>query len=170
MGDKVLVAYATKYGATKEIAERMGEVLGQAGVQADVQPAERVKDLDPYKAVVLGSAVYAGSWRKEAVAFLEAHEKALAQRPAWIFSSGPTGNADPVAIMKGWRFPEAQRPIADRIKPREIVMFHGVLDIKRMSFAERTIIKGMKAPTGDFRDWTAITAWAQGIAAALTPS
>ena len=170
MGDKVLVAYATKYGATKEIAERVGEVLGQAGVQADVQPVERVKDLDPYKAVVLGSAVYAGSWRKEAVAFLESHEKALAQRPVWIFSSGPTGNADPVAIMKGWRFPEAQQPVADRIKPREIALFHGVLDMKKLSFAERTIIKAMKAPTGDFRDWTAITAWAQGIAAALEPS
>jgi menaquinone-dependent protoporphyrinogen oxidase len=55
---RVLVAYATKYGATAEIAEKMGQVLRQAGLPADVLPADHVGDLSPYKAVVLGSAVY----------------------------------------------------------------------------------------------------------------
>jgi hypothetical protein len=54
---RVLVAYATKYGAT-EIAEKVGQVLRQAGLPADVLPADRVGDLSPYKAVVLSSAVY----------------------------------------------------------------------------------------------------------------
>jgi menaquinone-dependent protoporphyrinogen IX oxidase len=34
----VLVAYASKYGATKEIAEKIGQALRQAGVRADVLP------------------------------------------------------------------------------------------------------------------------------------
>jgi menaquinone-dependent protoporphyrinogen oxidase len=63
---QVLVAYATKYGATAEIAERIGEVLPR-GV-ADVLPADRVGDVSSYRAVVLGSAVY-GQWRKEATKF-----------------------------------------------------------------------------------------------------
>jgi len=49
MGAKVLVAYATKYGATAEIAQKIGEVLDQAGVAADVMPVDQVKDLDSYE-------------------------------------------------------------------------------------------------------------------------
>jgi menaquinone-dependent protoporphyrinogen oxidase len=57
---QVLVAYATKYGATAEIAEKKGQVLRKAGLRADVLSADRVSDLAPYNAVVLGSAVYIG--------------------------------------------------------------------------------------------------------------
>jgi menaquinone-dependent protoporphyrinogen oxidase len=167
MDSKVLVAYASKYGATAEIAEKIGAVLRQAGLDADVLPVERVGDLAPYDTVVLGSAVYMGQWRKEAVTFLEANEQALAARPVWLFSSGPTGEGDPVKLVNGWRFPTAQQPIAERLKPRDIAVFHGLLDTKKLNLAEKLVIKGVKAPTGDFRDWEAIRAWAAGIAAAL---
>jgi menaquinone-dependent protoporphyrinogen oxidase len=167
MDVKVLVAYATKHGATAEIAEKIGQVLTEAGFSADLLPADRVGDLALYKATVLGSAVYAGQWRKEAAAFLEANEGTLAGQPVWFFSSGPTGEGDPVELMKGWRFPEAQQPIADRIQPRDIAFFHGVLDMKKLGLAEKLIVKALKAPIGDFRDWDAITSWAAGIADAL---
>lgn len=167
MDAKVLVAYATKHGATAEIAERIGEVLREAGWSSDVLPADRVSDLTPYPAVVLGSAVYVGKWRKEAVAFLEANEQQLAERPVWLFSTGPTGEGDAVELLKGWRFPEAQQPIADRIQPRDIAVFHGELDKEELGLAEKLIVKGVKAPMGDFRDWEAVTSWATAIAAAL---
>jgi len=60
MDIQVLVTYATKYGATAEMAEKIGQVLRQAGLHADVFPANRVSDLSPYQAVVLGSAVRNG--------------------------------------------------------------------------------------------------------------
>ncbi|MDH7485767.1 MAG: hypothetical protein QHJ81_05760 [Anaerolineae bacterium] len=41
MNKQVLVAYATKYGATAEIAAKIGGVLRQAGLSADVLPADR---------------------------------------------------------------------------------------------------------------------------------
>jgi len=167
MGTRVLVAYATKYGATAEIAEKIGQVILQAGLPTDVLPTDNVNDLAPYKAIVLGSAVYVGQWRKEAVAFLEANEKAMAMMPVWFFSSGPTGDGDPVQLMQGWRFPEAQQPIADRIQPRDTAFFHGVLDMEKVNLAEKLVIKGIKAPVGDFRDWDAITSWAEAIANAL---
>lgn len=167
MANQILVTYATKYGATAEIAEKIGQVLEQANLSVDVQPVEKVSDLTQYQAVVLGSAVYAGMWRKEAVEFLEANEKQLAELPVWIFSSGPTGEGDPVELMKGWQFPEAQQPIADRIKPREIVVFHGDLDAKKLNFAEKMIVKGVKAPLGDYRDWDVIESWAAEIASTL---
>lgn len=165
--DKVLVAYASKHGATAEIAERIGETLRQAGLAADVLPANRVSDLTPYKAVVLGSAVYIGQWRREAARFLKANEQALAGRPVWLFSSGPTGEGDPVALVQGWRLPKGLQPIADRIRPRDIAVFHGALDAQKMGPIEKWMIKNVKAPLGDFRKWEAITAWAAAIAAAL---
>jgi menaquinone-dependent protoporphyrinogen oxidase len=85
----------------------------------------------------------------------------------WFFSSGPTGEGEASALMNGWMFPESQQANADRIKPRDIAFFHGAIDMKKLGFAERLIVKGIKAPVGDFRDWDAITAWAAEIAKKL---
>jgi menaquinone-dependent protoporphyrinogen oxidase len=161
------VAYATRYGATAGIAERIGGKLRQAGLEVDVLPVKNVTSLTPYAAAIVGSAVYAGQWRKEAAEFLQSQEAALAALPTWLFSSGPTGEGDPVKLMKGFRFPEGLQPVADRIRPREIAFFHGALDLQRLSLPEKIIIKGIKAPVGDFRDWAAIDAWATAIASAV---
>ena len=167
MDIQVLVAYATKYGATAEIAEKIGQILRQAGLRTDVLPTDRVSDLTPYKAVVLGSAVYIGKWRKEAVKFLQTNEKILVERPVWLFSSGPTGEGNPVELTKGWHFPKALQPIADRIQPCDIAVFHGALNRKKLNPIEKWIINNVKAPLGDFRDWDAITSWATAIADVL---
>jgi menaquinone-dependent protoporphyrinogen oxidase len=165
----ILVAYGSKYGATAEIAARIAEVLCGTGHQAKALPASHVTDLSPYDAVVLGSAVYAGHWTKEAVLFLENHEYALRERPVWFFSSGPTGEGNPVEKMDGWIFPHAQQEIANRIKPRDTVLFHGKIDLQSMHFGERLVIKALGAPVGDFRDWNMITQWAHDIATTLQP-
>jgi len=167
MNGTVMVAYATKYGATKEIAEVIGQTLRTAGRKAEVLAAEGVKDLSAYAAVILGSAVYVAQWRKEAVTFLETHEKALAERPVRLFSSGPTGSGDPVQLMSGWRFPDSEKPIAERIHARDLALFHGVLDPKKVNLPEKLILKGIKAPLGDFRDWQAVRGWAQTVAETL---
>lgn len=165
--DKILVAYATKYGATAEIAERIGEVLCQAGLRTDVLPVDRVSELHLYKAVVLGSAVYIGLWRKEATKFLKANEKVLAEQMVWLFSSGPTGEGDPVELLKGWHLPKALQPFADRIQPRDIAVFHGDVDTKKLNLIEKQMLKNVKVPVGDFRDWDAIASWATAIADVL---
>lgn len=167
MDIQVLVAYATKHGATAEIAEKIAQTFRQAGLGADVLPTDRVSDLTRYQAVVLGSAVYLGRWRKEATRFLKANEKALAERPVWLFSSGPTGEGDPVALTQDWHFPKALQPIADRIRPRDTAVFHGALNVKKLNLVEKWMIKNVKAPLGDFRDWDAITSWATAIAGVL---
>jgi menaquinone-dependent protoporphyrinogen oxidase len=161
------VAFGTKYGATKEIAEKIGDVLREAGLQVDVQPADRAGDVGDYGAVVLGSAVYIGQWRKEAARFLQDNEELLAKRPVWLFSSGPTSEGDAVEQTQGWRFPEKLQPVADRIGPRDIALFHGVADMDKMSFIERFMLKNMKVAPGDYRDWEVITAWAEVIACEL---
>jgi menaquinone-dependent protoporphyrinogen oxidase len=168
MNDKILIAYATKYGSTKEIAERIGEVIRQDGLSADVLPVQSVHDVTPYAAVILGFAVYVGKWTKEAGEFLKANEKNLAERPLWLFSSGPTGEGNPVDLVEGWQVPSDQQAIVERLQPRTIAIFHGNIEPDKVNFIEKWAVKSLvKKPFGDFRDWNAITSWATSIADTL---
>lgn len=156
----VLVAYASKHGATEGIAQRIAAQLRQLGQSVDLQPVESAGDPARYEACVIGSAVYMGSWMKEAADFVRSNREALAGRPVWLFSSGPTGTevlAEPKEIAE---FQAA-------IQPREHHEFAGVLDRHELSFPERMIVKAVKAPEGDFRDWAEIDAWAERISVAL---
>lgn len=166
MKSRVLVAYASKYGATLEIAEKIGEVLRNAGLKVNVLPADQVRELSPFGAVVLGSALYTNNWRAEALKFLEENAVFLEKVPVWLFSSGLTGEVDPSAPPE-WRFPYQLQPVVDHIHPREIITFRGALDMNKLNFAEKLIVKESKAPVGDFRDWDIITAWASQVATAL---
>ncbi|MDO9302137.1 MAG: hypothetical protein Q7T89_12175, partial [Anaerolineales bacterium] len=85
-------------------------------------------------------------------------------RQVWLFSSGPTGQGDPLELLKGWRFPDAQRPIIERIRPRDITVFHGVVDVKKLNPLHKWMIRKVETPIGDFRDWDIITSWSTAIA------
>ena len=88
---KVLVAYASKYGSTKGIADFIGERLRQDGVVVDVKDVEEVRSLAGYDAFVIGSALYMFHWMKEAKQFVSKNRAVLANHPVWLFSSGPVG-------------------------------------------------------------------------------
>src|SRR5258706_4399227 len=99
---KVLVAAASRHGATQEIAEAIGRTLNGEGVHAEVAANVDASDPAGYDAVVLGSAVYMGHWLEAATKFVEAHGTALSARPTWPFSSGPIGDpprpTEPAAV------------------------------------------------------------------------
>ena len=163
MKSETLIIYASKHGATAEVANKIGELLSDSGIQTDVLDVRDKIDLSIYKNVILGSAVYIGQWQKKAAKFLKDNEKALADKNLWLFSTGPTGEGDPVELMKGWKFPEGLQDIADRINPIDIKVFHGVLDVSKLNTLEKMTVKMVKAPFGDFRDWKAIEEWANEI-------
>lgn len=164
MAKKILVAYGSRDGATAGIAERIGEVLKKAGFEVDVASAEKAAEPAGYDAVVLGSALYIGQWRKEAANYLTKHEQALAKLPVWIFSSGPTGPASIEEQMQGFTFPEKLKPCINHIKPKDAIIFKGTIFFKNLNFMEKFMLKQMKASEGDDRDWKVIEAWAEGIA------
>jgi menaquinone-dependent protoporphyrinogen oxidase len=170
MSTQILVTYASKHGATAEIADTIGEALRQRGQSVDVKPVDEVGDLSGYGAFIIGSAVYVGQWRKEAAKFLEEHEALLTGRDVWLFSSGPTGEGEASEILNDWHFPEKLQPLADRIKPHDIALFHGALNMEELGFLEKMMIRGVKAPVGDFRDWDTIKDWAEAIDATLKES
>ncbi len=160
---RTLIAYASKHGATGGIAERIGQTLRARGIDADVKPAGDITDISGYEAVILGSAVYFGSWMKVAAELARRNREALAARPVWLFSSGPIG-ATPLPE------PKEIAELRAALRPRDHREFAGALDASALAFTERVIVKVMKATSGDFRDWSDIDAWAESIASALSPS
>jgi menaquinone-dependent protoporphyrinogen oxidase len=89
----ILVTYATKYGSTQGIAERMAATLKAQGLSVELRPIKAARDVAGYEAFVIGSAAHFGSWLKEASAFVEANQATLASKPVWLFSSGPLGTS-----------------------------------------------------------------------------
>jgi menaquinone-dependent protoporphyrinogen oxidase len=172
---RVLVAYASKYGATQGIAERIAATLAAAGLAAEARPVQAVTDLAGYDAVVLGAAVYFGAWLKEATTFVRRNQAVLAARPVWLFSSGPLGaettdaqGQDPRETAK----PKELIEFMDTIQPRDHRGFFGALDRGRLGFVDRLVasLPAFPGAAGDFRDWRDIDAWAEGIAKALMPA
>jgi menaquinone-dependent protoporphyrinogen oxidase len=162
---KALVAYASKYGATAEIAQTIAATLTDRDFEVDLSPAEAVRSVEGYDVVVIGSGVYAGNWLSGASDFIKHFADVLADKAVYIFSSGPTGEGDPVTLLNGWIFPESLQEVANRIHPRDITLFHGKIDLDKLNWGERLIIRAVRGATGDARDWTMIRAWAEKITA-----
>ena len=159
----VVVAYASKHGSTEGIAAAIAERLTEAGEPAEATRVDQVSDLSAATAVVLGSAIYAGSWMKEAVEFVHRFAEPLAERPVWLFSSGPLGED----VEDEEQQPRQLEEIEGIVGPIEHRVFFGALDRSKLGFAERMIVKAVKAPDGDFRDWDEIRTWADAIASDL---
>lgn len=171
---RILVAYASRSGATREIAERIGDRLRRAGLDADVESVSGARDVTAYDACVVGSAVYLGRWEKAAVAFVERNRKAFAGRPTWLFSSGPLGTEplmNGVDKREGAVTAEVIAALVEIAQPRDHRVFYGALDPRRLGMGPRlmrTLPAGRKLlEAGDFRDWPEIEGWADGIAAEL---
>lgn len=159
----VLVAAASKHGATAEIAQAIGRGLEEAGLEVVVLDAAEVTSVDPYAAAVIGSGAYAGHWLKAARALVDRNAAALTEIPVWLFSSGPLGDPlkpgdDQAVDVEG---------IIGMTQAVEHRVFAGALEKSKLSFAERAIIRAVRAEDGDYRDWAAIESWARKIAAAL---
>lgn len=158
---KVLVAFSSKHGATAGIAERLASRFNARSLKAEAVDIKDKPDPVEYDAIVLGSAVYIGSWQKEAVAFAREHASALRVRPLWLFSSGPL--AEP-----NLEEPKSVTELRATLQPRDHRVFPGALDKAKLSIPERIVISAVGAQmkkelAGDFRNWEEIDEWADGI-------
>ena len=160
---KILVTVASKHGSTREIAEVIADALRAEHVDVDLQQVDDVTTITPYDAVVLGSAIYAGSWLPAATHFAERYRAHLATLPVWVFSSGPLGTEDPQPHDD----PNHLAASLGEVAVRDHRIFVGKLDHHELGIAERMIATVVGAPYGDFRDWDAVHGWAREIAAAL---
>jgi menaquinone-dependent protoporphyrinogen oxidase len=169
----VLVAYASRHGATQGIAERIAETLRAAGLDAKALPVLSVKSPAEYDAFVIGSAAYMFHWLKEAVVLVRRNRGVLAGKPVWLFSSGPLGTEATDAKGRDQKVvtvPKEIPELAEAVHAREHRVFFGAYqrDRKPIGLAERFVSRMPAAregiPEGDFRDWPEIEAWAATIA------
>jgi len=154
MSASILVAYATRYGSTQQVAEAIAATLRECGLEVDLQPMRKVRILEGYRAVVLGAPVYIGSWHKDAQRFLSQHRQALTERPVAIFALGPTHTDE--------KERQGSRAQLDK-------------ELAKLRFPDNLIARLpasplYNAPASDLRDWTAIRAWASNLVAKLQPA
>lgn len=161
---RVLVTAASKHGSTEEIGHAIVEELDRRGIVADFLVPEAVRTLDTYDAVVLGSAVYAGHWLKPAHELVDRLGDDLRARRVWLFSSGPVGDPEPRPDGE----PADVEELLGACGAVEHTVFSGRIKRDELGLAERAIVRALRVPDGDFRDWVAIDAWAGRIASALT--
>jgi menaquinone-dependent protoporphyrinogen oxidase len=161
----VLVAYASKRGSTAEIAETVAATLRREGLSVCLEQVEDVASLDPYEAIVIGSAVYMKRWRGDARHFLKKHRKALKQIPFWVFSSGPVG--DPADDNPEWTEPPKIVEKVEELGGRDHVVFGGCLPAEPRNFMERAMVESTPREHRDRRDWREIRDWGHQVAAQL---
>lgn len=159
--NEVLVAYATKAGSTQGVAEAIADTLREYGIRADLHPVSAIKNLNTYRAAVIGSAIRGGSWLPEATAFVQTHRAALERMPLALFTVCLTLQEDTPgnrAIVSAYL-----DPVRAVVTPQAEECFAGMHDPRKLSLPFRAILRAMKAPKGDFRDWDAIQTWASSL-------
>lgn len=169
MQTRILVAYATMFGSTTEIAHTIAAALGNEHTVVDVRGVLEVNDLRSYDAVVIGSAIYNGQWLPEAVRFVQLHEAALCRVPVAYFAAcmivqRPTRQHRRTAHA----YVAAMQEIVPSVQPVDVGVFAGKLRYRNLPLLERIEFFLMSwLPPGDFRDPNAIRAWAAALRPAL---
>ena len=155
---KVLVAYASRYGSTAEVAQAIGQELCSRGQAAEVRNVEEVQDLAAYDAVVVGSAIRMGRWLPPATAFVQKNGAALRNLPVAFFTVHMLATDDSDASrQQRAAYTAAER---DLVQPAAEAFFTGAIDPQKLNLMERMMVKMVKSPTGDLRNWEAIRSWA----------
>ena len=171
MSDPILVAYATRYGSTQEVAEQVAATLRERGLEVELKPARQVRTLEGYRAVVLGAPFYIGHWLKDAQRFLTRHQTALTERPVAVFTLGPTRAEE-------LHSPEVRAQLDQELtkypwlKPVAAELFGGKYDPAKLRFPDSLAAKLPASPlynqpASDARDWAAIRAWASDLVVRL---
>lgn len=172
VSNTILVTYASRAGSTAGVAEAIGKTLAEHGLQVDVRPMSDVVDLAPYRAVVAGSAIQDKRWLPEAMQFVRTHQAGLAQKPFAAFLVCMT-----LTIQNGkYRAEVAQwmQPVRALVRPVSEGLFAGALDLSKVPSLRKRLMFRLSIALGawdegDHRDWDAIRAWAEALAARLQP-
>ncbi len=159
---RILLAYASRHGSTREVAQAIAEVLTRRGMEVEIRPVEEVQDLEGYQAVLLGSPVQDQAWLPEAQRFVQTHHQALRQLPLVYFVlSGVLGDPTPEHFHEVYGY---LAEVCRLAPPLELGLFAGALDYGRLSPEEQVRVLAKGLPEGDFRRWQDVRAWAEEVA------
>lgn len=166
---KILVAYATMHGSTREVGEFIGHILRAYGAEVTVANVTDVQDISGYDACVLGSAIQGGMWLHEMCAFTDRFQDAAGERPAYFFITCIRA-LEPNGYAHAQEYYIDHRAISS-FNVRDIAVFTGklrtdLIDRKEVWFLAANY-DGKKVPgliKDDFRNWELIATWTISIA------
>jgi len=167
MKEKVLVAYASQYGSTQEVAEAIAATLRESNLAVDLQPMRKVKSLAGYGAIVLGAPIYMGLLHKDMQSFLALNQEALTQQQPAIYVLGPL-SIDEKELQESRAMLDKELAKFPWLAPLAVEMFGGKYNPARLNLPHRLIaslpaspLHGM--PAKDLRNWAAIQNWAKSL-------
>ena len=170
---RALVVYASSYGSTKGIAERIAETLRAEQDEVDLASVSDpiLMEKDTYDAFIIGSAIHAGRWLKSGIEFVRTNTDILKTAPVWLFSSGPIGEK---AVSEPQPDPKDIDEIRDLVHVRDHMVFGGAFDpqtadFERVNWLEKQLVSHLPLPTGDWRNWEDIESWTRSIARSFEP-
>lgn len=169
---RALVAYESGYGTTAEVADRIGTTIAAAGHLVDVRHVAEVTDVDDYDLVVVGSAIRYDRWMSGATEFVRTHRVELGTTNlGFFFTCLALSKPGARSTRSADQYEARIRAVAPELEPLAFGRFAGAVDPSRMNpllrAAARVFLAVRGARPGDFRDWTAIDAWATELTATI---
>lgn len=162
MASKILVAYASKHGTTREVAESIAATLREQHLDVAIEEAAHVRDIALYDALVVGGGLYMGKWHSDAQHLLKRHRHELAGKRLAVFGMGPD-SLEPAKVAESRKQLDRALAAIPELEPIAVTIFGGALKPETWRFPFN------KLPAFDARDWDAIHSWAMDLAAKLTP-
>jgi menaquinone-dependent protoporphyrinogen oxidase len=128
---KALILYASKYGSTGDIANRIAAKIN--GAEVHQLGGDAVPPLDGYDCVIIGSSIYAGAIRKEAKEYVAANADALNGKTLGLFVCGLDGG-------KGAEYFDANFPAGMISNAKAAMYLGGLFDPKKAGLFDRLAI------------------------------
>lgn len=161
MTKQVLIAYASRHGSTAEIAAAIAKELTDLGQDTTTAHMKDISSVNGYDLVILGAPLYMGRLEKDFSRFISRFGSDLQNVPVAAFAVGLAPvRKEPDVVQTSM---DTLCSSLGSIKPVSTALFAGRVDPAQLSFISRKIIAMVKAPSGDFREWDKISAWAREI-------
>jgi menaquinone-dependent protoporphyrinogen oxidase len=176
---RVALLYGTTEGQTATVAERIADVLAEAGHDPTLIHAEHLPEgFSPgdYDAAVVGASLHYGKHQKYVTRFVRDHADELNEVPSAFYSVSLAAAA---GTEEGWE--EARGKLADFLaetdwEPDATAVVPGALKYSRYGVLKRFLMKRIAKKVGsdtdtsrdyEYTDWDEVEGFASDFAEAL---
>lgn len=157
---RILIGWASRAGAARDIATVLADELRTAGHDVDVADLKTEPDASSPDLVVLGSGIQAGQWYPEAMSWVTVHEVTLTDTPVALFNVCLNA-ADCKRRDESLGYNKA---LAARLEPVAQESFAGRYVPEKVSRFKRLLLKSMRQQAQDHVDEALVRTWARELA------